>query len=248
MAGYSSFAGYYDQLTQNVDYKARATYFSELIRLYQPATELVLDLACGTGSLSVELAALGYNMTAADGSADMLSFAMQKAAEREADILFLCQPMERLDLYGTVDTAICALDSLNHLNKSQLLRALERLQLFVAPGGLFIFDVNTVYKHRNILADNCFVYELDDLFCVWQNSLLTEDAVEVSLDFFVQQSGSSYRRESECFREYIYPEEFLRNVLADNSFEVLDIFAEDSTNPPKADSQRLVYVARRLGE
>ena len=185
-------------------------------------------------------------MTAADSSAEMLSVAMQKAAAHEADILFLCQPMERLDLYGTMDTAICALDSFNHLSKAQLCKALARLKLFIAPGGLLLFDVNTAYKHRSILADNSFVYELDDLFCVWQNSLLADDTIEIALDFFIQQNGSVYKRESECFREHLHSEELLRSLLAENAFEVLDIFEADTTAPPKADSQRLVYAARRL--
>jgi len=246
MSGYSSFANYYDQLTQNVNYKARAKYFDSLIKLYHPEAELVLDLACGTGSLSIELAALGYNMTAADSSSEMLSVAMPKAAENKADILFLCQSMEHLDLYGTVDAAVCALDSFNHLNKSQLCKTLKRLNLFIAPNGLLIFDVNTVYKHRHILANNSFIYELDDLFCVWQNNLLAEDTVEISLDFFIWQHNNTYKRESECFREYIHSEEFLQGLLTDNGFEVLDIFAEDSKNSPKPDTQRLVYVARRI--
>ena len=98
----------------------------------------------------------------------MLSVARQKAAESGLDLLFLCQKMQKLDLYGTVDTVICALDSINHLTlEKDVQAAFDRVSLFLNPGGWFLFDVNTVYKHRYVLADNVFLYDTDEVYCVW---------------------------------------------------------------------------------
>ena len=144
---YASFAQYYDSLTHNVEYARRADYLCTLLAHLGHAPGLTLDLACGTGSLTVELAKRGMDIYGIDGSADMLSVARQKAAESGLDLLFLCQKMQKLDLYGTVDTVICALDSINHLTlEKDVQTAFDRVSLFMNPGGWFLFDVNTVYK------------------------------------------------------------------------------------------------------
>ena len=193
---YQSFAAYYDRLIGNeIDYRARARYFDTLIRRYAdtPEQNLLLDLACGTGSLSVELSAIGYDVIGVDASADMLA---EAAAKGRGKILFLCQAFDTLDLYGTVGAVVCALDSLNHITDAAALEAaFARVALFTAPGGVFVFDVNTPYKHREILANNTFVYDLGDLFCVWQNTTNASLVTEITLDFFLQ-SGACYTRES----------------------------------------------------
>ena len=186
---YQAFASYYDRLIGNeVDYRARARYFDALIRRYAdtPEQNLLLDLACGTGSLSVELSAIGYDVIGVDASAEMLA---EAAAKGRGKILFLCQAFDTLDLYGTVGAVVCALDSLNHITDAAALEAaFARVALFTAPGGVFVFDVNTPYKHREILADNTFVYDLGDLFCVWQNTTDASLQTEIALDFFLRLS------------------------------------------------------------
>ncbi|MBC8569558.1 class I SAM-dependent DNA methyltransferase [Zongyangia hominis] len=243
---YHSFASYYDRLTWDVDYPGRAAYFHALFERFQTRkVELLLDLACGTGSLSMELAKLGYDVIAVDGSEDMLSEAMEKN-DGAYPILFLCQQMEELDLYGTIDGAVCALDSLNHVtDPEKVRRILDKVSLFMNPGGIFIFDVNTVYKHREVLSESTFVYEDDDLYCVWQNGPMDEDhCVEIALDFF-SFNGESYDRESECFKERAYPPEELEGWLQKAGMEVLGIFGDDTLEPPKADAQRLIFVTRK---
>ena len=244
MAAYGAFARHYDALTKNVGYKARAAYFDGIIRDYAPGAKLLLDLACGTGSLSFEMAALGYEVIGVDSSPDMLSIAAQKNTG-ERPLMFLCQKMQRLDLYGTVDAAVCALDSINHLTEQQLSETLGRLGLFVAPGGVFVFDANTRCKHRKVLGANCFVYEHDDVYCVWQNNLLADDAVAITLDFFEGSGAGPYKRIREQFREYIHEVKTLRGMLDDSGFELLKTFEADTKNPPTDNSERVVYVARR---
>lgn len=185
MSEYSFFARFYDELTQNVDYERRAEHFSALLLSYGIKSGTVLDLACGTGTLTSLISARGYDMIGVDSSPDMLSQAQNRAFEEGQNILFLCQQMQALDLFGKIDAALCTLDSINHLTEPDDVReTFRRLGTFIRPGGMFIFDVNTIYKHREILADNSFVYEYPDVFCVWQNSLDEEtDTVDIMLDF-----------------------------------------------------------------
>ncbi|WP_040197704.1 class I SAM-dependent DNA methyltransferase [Candidatus Soleaferrea massiliensis] len=243
MSQYHKFAEYYDLLTADVDYKSRAGYFNRIIRQHLPDAKLLLDLGCGTGSLSVELAACGYDVIGIDASEEMLSKAMQKSPP---EILYLCQDMREIDLYGTIDAAVCALDSINHLeDEEDVLDTFQGVSLFSNPGALFVFDVNTPYKHREVLADNSFVYETDAVFCTWQNTYHQEDdVVEIDLDFF-EPDGQCYRRYSEYFCERAYQPEQLEMLLEKAGFELLHIHHEDSLDEPKPDSERLIFVARK---
>lgn len=242
---YDVFAAYYDRLTENVDYAARAAYFDSLIREHMAVDDgtIVLDLGCGTGSLTAELAARGYDMIGADGSGAMLSAAMGKGGGR---VQYICQDFTALDLYGTVDAAVCALDSLNHLASEEALdETFRRVALFTTPGGLFLFDVNTAYKHRCILADNVFVYDLEDVYCVWQNFTDGEPPrTEILLDFFIP-GKNGYTRRQERFQERVWPDETLERLLKKHGYEVLAVYAGDTRRPLDKTDQRAVYVARK---
>lgn len=251
MSGYGAFARYYDALTENIDYRGRAAYFDALARRHAPGLRggLLLDLACGTGNLSFALADLGYEVIGVDASAEMLAEASRKAAEyRGKPVLFLRQSMTRLDLYGTVDITVCALDSLNHLpGERALAAAFGKVALFTAPGGLFLFDVNTAYKHREVLADNVYVYEPEGLFCVWRNACDPADGrVEIALDFFEEQSTGGYLRSAERFTERLFSHATLERLLAEKGFALQAVYGDDSFDPPGEKTQRAVYVASRL--
>ena len=222
MSGYGRFACYYDKLTENVDYGKIAARCHELIKRYSSEHEVVLDLACGTGSLSEALARLDYDVVGVDLSDQMLEEAMDKRYESGLNIQYLMQDMTELDLYGAVDAVVCVLDSINHLENEEAVRkTFECVSKFTCDGGLFIFDVNTVYKHRVILADNAFCYDLDGLFCAWQNELNDDDSVSIYLDFFEEQEDGSYCRFSEDFTEKIYTDEFLSELVKSNDFELI---------------------------
>lgn len=246
MAAYSDFARFYDLLTGDVEYSRRADYFLKLSEHVGHRPKLALDLACGTGSFTLELFRRGVDVYGVDASVEMLSEARQKCSDAGADILFLCQEMQALDLYGTVDTAFCTLDSLNHLSgRAELLAAMKQVQFFMDPGGWFFFDMNTPYKHKEVLGGNTFVYEFDDLFCVWQNAYTKEEhEVEIVIDFF-EQVGDLYERSSEQFSERAYEADVVRALLKEAGFDRVEVFDELTFDPPRADSQRLVYAARK---
>ena len=247
MSAYTaSFADFYDALTETVEYPRRAAYFDAILKKYGNGDPLLLDLACGTGSLSIEMAKLGYDVIGVDGSYDMLAIAREKAAEGGQDILFLCQMMQKLDLFGTIDGAVCCLDSINHVTSpADVRRIFQRVSLFLNDGGVFVFDANTIWKHREILGNQPFVYDTDDVFCVWQNEYEENNqTVAIHLDFFEREDDHYFRRE-EDFSERAYAQEELCAWLDEAGLEVVGVFDELSEEAPREDSQRLVYVARK---
>jgi ubiquinone/menaquinone biosynthesis C-methylase UbiE len=247
MSSYGIFADFYDALTLNVDYKARAEYIVNTLESLGHNMGLTLDLACGTGKLTVELKKLGVDVYGADASADMLSFARENAVENNLDILFLCQKMQELDLYGTVDTCVCTLDSINHMTDiNDVKKTFERVSLFLNKGGYFLFDVNTVYKHKNILGNNTFVYDLDEVYCAWENSLKENNEVEIDINFFVPK-GSLYERYEEHFSERAYTDNEITSMLEDTGFEVIKRLGDMSAEFPKEDEQRVIYIAKKKG-
>lgn len=245
MSGYADFAAFYDRLTDDVGYPQRAAYLAGLLAENGVAKGAVLDLACGTGSLTLELSKCGYEMIGVDISPDMLCAAREKCAGE--DVLFLCQPMEALDLYGTVNAAICTLDSLNHVTDPDVLREVfRRVALFLEPGGLFLFDVNTPYKHRAVLGDHIFVYDLEGLYCVWQNAYdPQDDTVEITLDFFAEETDGSYARYGEQFTERAYTHEAICALLRDTGLALLGCYAEMARTPPREDTQRTIYLVKK---
>ena len=247
MSGYSAFARYYDQLTANINYRKRAEYFHEIIRRNKTTRDsILLDLACGTGSISEEMARLGYDVIGVDNSDEMLGMAIEKKFDSGAAIQYLCQDMRNIDMFGTIDITICALDSINHLScEDDVRKVFGRVALFAEPQGLFIFDVNTLYKHRRILADNTFTYETEDVYCVWENTLDPEtDEVKMHLEFFERTENDMYIRSSDDFSEYAYSEELIEQLLDDAGLELIGKYGDDTFLPPTETSQRIVYVAR----
>lgn len=245
MSGYSSLAMVYDRLME-VDYSERADYLLSLFSLHGGKYGTLLDLACGSGSLTLELIDRGCDMVAVDGSEDMLAAAMEKAADAGAEALWLCQDMTELDLYGTVEGAVCTLDSLNHLpSPAAVEEVLRRLSLFVEPKGLLIFDVNTPYKHREVLGDTAFVFEEEDFFCTWRNRYTARDnKVTMLLDIFAEQEDGSYARFEDEIVERAYSLKKWEEMLAAAQFTPLAVYGDLTTEAPSKTEERWVIVAR----
>ena len=245
---YENFAAVYDALQTDVDYNARAEYLTEVFKKYDRLPTLLLDVACGTGGFSYLFAEKGIDVIGADPSPEMLDIAREKFAEAGKDVLLLCQSAEELDLYGTVDGAICCLDSLNHIiDEDEFKRSVARIALFLEPERLFVFDVNTEHKHKNILSGTTFAVETEDVFCVWQNSECDEDGiVDISLDFFRKTEDGLYERSSEDFSERAYSFEFIEKCIAEAGLEVVAVLGDMSFDAPKYDEERVFYVTRRV--
>ena len=247
MSGYSYFSYYYDILTRNIDYKKQYEYFCKLISKLGSHPGLLLDLACGTGSLSLEFAKNNVDVIAIDSSVDMLSIAKQKAIESDVDILFVCQEMQNFYLHDNVDTIICSLDSINHLDgiedvKKTFLSCYKALK----RDGILIFDVNTIYKNKEVLGDNTFIYDTDEVYCIWQNYFEdTTNTDDIFLDFFVRE-GDRYYKESEEFAECAYELCDLKNILDGINLKVLNIYNYMTFEPVTKTSEKAVFVCKKL--
>lgn len=244
--GYESFARFYDALTDNVGYDKIAQLVHTLVQKHADYKEVILDLACGTGTLSEKLAQKGYDVVGVDNSPEMLDAAQQRLDGKELPVTLLLQDMTELDLYGAVDCTVCLLDSLNHLNnKQQLQKAFERVSMFTCDGGLFVFDVNTEYKHRQVLANNAFNFDKQDFFCAWQNELSDNGDVHIYLDFFSKDKDGRYTRYSDDFTEILFDDDFIQRELARNGFELIGKYDDFSLEPIKETSQRVLWVCKK---
>lgn len=244
---YRDFASVYDRLMSDVDYSSRTEYILKLFKKFGEQPSLLLDLACGTGGFSKEFAKRGIEVIGVDMSEDMLSVARETGVDANLDILYLCQKAEELDLYGTVDGAICCMDSINHItDKKVLASAFKKVSLFLEPQKLFIFDVNTVFKHEKILGDNTFVLENEDVYCVWQNEYdKKHHQTHISLDFFTKD-GENYQRSGEEFCERAYTDGELEKMLKSAGFMVEAVFGDMTLKAPKENAERKFFVCRKI--
>ncbi len=215
---YGPLAGWYDRLTEDVPYDRFADLYEAEFAREGGKFRLLLDLCCGTGTLTCLLARRGYELIGVDASVDMLIQARANAAGLEVPPLFLCQEAAELDLYGTVDAAVCSLDGLNYIPPEELDRVFARLRLFVRPGGLFLFDLRTPDFLRSLDGET-FVDETEDLLCLWRADFDAGDSCLVyGMDLFTRQ-GSLWKRESEEHVEYAHELSFVTGLLEKNGFD-----------------------------
>lgn len=248
---YNNFSYYYDDLTKNVDYKKRASYFHEIIKKFNGNTlGILLDLACGTGSISEEMAKLGYDVIGTDISEGMLNIALDKKFDSGLNIQYLKQDMRNLDMFGTIDNTLCVLDSLNHLpTLEDIKQTFSKVSLFAEPNGLFIFDMNTPYKHREVLSNNAYIYETDNVFCAWENYYNQDsknNQVDITLNFFEYGENDSYQRYTEEFSEWAYNIQDILNILDSVGLKLLAMYDDDTFNPVHEKSERIIFVARKV--
>jgi ubiquinone/menaquinone biosynthesis C-methylase UbiE len=246
MTSYGIFAKYYDRLMQDVDYAARADYLCAVFKKHNLSGNALLDLACGTGNISFLLAKSGFDVIGVDASPEMLSHAMVKADAAAQNPIFICQDMRSLDLYGTVNAAVCVLDGINHLpSREAVLCTFKGVSLFLEPGGLFVFDLNTPYKLAHILSNNTFVYDYDDLYCIWQNSYNQKTKTcRFDLTFFEKYENTYYRNE-ESFSERAYSTAQIKNLLNASGLSLEAVYDDAGFLEPTGKSERLLYVARK---
>ncbi len=248
--GYSVLARVYDKLNGDVNYPAWVDYIEECFARYMTKKpELVLDLGCGTGKVTLELANRGYDMTGLDLSPDMLSQAYSAAFDAEINgVLFLEGDMRDFELYGTVGAVVCCLDGINHLlDPDDVKSCFSLVHNYLDPDGLFVFDVNTPYKFKNIYGDNDYVLEEDGAVCAWRNRL-SEDGVQCDFHLTVFERGRTglYRRHDGVQSERCYGEEELREYLSFSGFEVCGIFDALSFDSPSSVCERWHVIAKAI--
>lgn len=240
MSCYDALAPWYDRLTGDVPYSAIADLYEAEFAADGGEFRLLLDLCCGTGSMTWELAGRGYELIAADRSADMLTQAQGKQRAVAVPPLFLCQSAEALDLYGTVDAAVCCLDGLNYIPPDTLAEVFRRLHLFIRPGGLFLFDIRTPAFLRG-LDGQVFVDETEDVLCLWRADY--EEALGAliyGMDLFTRR-GRLWARSGEEHIEYAHAPQTLQALLEQAGFRGVRFRADG----PQGDAGRLFIIAKR---
>ena len=244
MSAYETLAACYDELTYDIPYEKNLTFFERLCARTHIRPQTVLDLACGTGSLSVLLAQRGYRVIGADLSEDMLAEAEQKAqALSDNRPFFICQSMQRLRLAEPVDAVICALDSLNYLQKpADCRKTFQRVSQALTPGGIFVFDINTPYKLRG-LDGQVFLDENDESYCVWRAEFDEEEnCCYYGIDLF-RRRGALWARSFEQHCEYAYDPDTLEQWLREAGFARVECFGDRTLTPPGPDEQRMYFAA-----
>lgn len=242
---YEELSNVYDILTADAQYDKRYSYLKELFKKFDRMPKLLLDLACGTGSFSRRFANDGVSVIGADSSPEMLSIAASKDCK---DILYICQKAQELELYGTVDGAICCLDSLNHITDyGDFCTALKKVSMFLEKDRLFIFDVNTLFKHREVLGNNTIVKEEENAVCIWQNELLNDEkTVNIYLDLFKEEENGLYSRSFDFINERAYTEDEIENALNEANLKKIEIFGEFTYEKPSFDCERAVYITKKI--
>ena len=250
MSSYDALAGSYDTLMADGSYRKRADFLEKLFRKSKIPVRSVLDLACGTGTIACLLAERGYQVTATDGSEEMLTQAVSKAAVLEGRApLFLHQSMPRLRLIEPVDTVISTLDSLNYLTRERDLReTFCRVFRWLRPGGAFLFDVNTPYKLRR-MDRQMYMDETEESFCVWRTFFSERTKVcTYQVDLFRLNEEGAWDRDFEEHRERAWTETELRTFLTDAGFEQITFTGDLTSHPPKAEADRWIVRAVRPEE
>ena len=220
LSPYASLARWYDAFTADVPYQAFADYYEGLLRREGRERLTLLDLCCGTGSLTLPLAERGHELIGVDRSPEMLALARSKAEALPLRVqpLFLCQAAEELDLYGTVEGALCCLDGMNYLPPEDLPEVFHRLHLFLEPGAVFAFDLQSPERLRS-LDGGTFVDETEDALCLWRGEFdETENALFYGMDIFSRTPEGLWRRTEEEHIEYAHDPAALRAALEGAGF------------------------------
>jgi SAM-dependent methyltransferase len=244
---YTRFADIYDRLTLDIPYSEWADYLQSAFLKFGLKPGLVLELGCGTGNMTIELAKRGYEMIALDVSEEMLAKAYNKAVENGLDILFINQDMREFELYGTVDAVICLLDSINYiLSLSDLCKVFNLVYNYLNPGGLFIFDLNTPYKHEHVLGQKVF-YEIgEDIVWLWKNNYDSKEKCSTfDMTFFVKNKDGLYERFDEIHKERAFSREEILACLKRSGLKFVGDYGELSFNNPKENQERIFYIARK---
>ncbi len=248
MEQYSQLYSVYDALNESFDYDNLADFLNNIIKENEKTnTALVLDLACGTGKLTFKLRERGYDMTGIDLSSGMLSMAQEYAINNGInDVLFLCQDMTEFELYGTVDACVCTLDSINYLTKiSDVKKCFSLVHNYLIPDGVFVFDINTPYRFKEVYGNNDFILENDGSLCAWQNEYNDKTKIcKFYLSIFEEQVNGSYVRFDEIQKEKCYSKKQICNALLECGFEILTIYGDTNKKDSEDTDEKWYFVAR----
>ena len=251
MDAYTSFAAVYDTFMDNIPYEEWKSYLEELLKEYGVQDGLVLDLGCGTGTMTELLAADGYDMIGVDNSEEMLEIAREKQIKSGHEILYLLQDMREFELYGTVGAVFSICDSLNYITEPEELKQVFRwVNNYLDPGGIFIFDFNTEYKYREVLGDQTIAESREDCSFIWDNYYYEEERInEYELSLFIREGDSElYRKYQETHFQKAYDLETMKRLITQSGLEYITAYDAFTKEAPTRVSERIYVIARERGK
>lgn len=266
---YTSFARVYDTFMDNVPYQEWADFLDTVLQKYgcfgknltaNPLqdTEMeqallsernsVLDLGCGTGTLTELLADKGYDMIGIDNAEEMLEIAMEKRMQSGKDILYLLQDMREFELYGTVGAVISVCDSLNYiLDEEDMQKVFDLVNNYLYPGGIFVFDFNTVYKYETVIGDTTIAENREECSFIWDNYYHDEERInEYDLTIFVEEEEELFRRFSETHYQKGYTLDEMKQFVKKAGLEFVTAMDADTHEAVTDESERIYVVAREM--
>lgn len=288
MQAYTGFAQVYDIFMDNVPYDEWTNYLVGLLKEYGLHSGLVLELGCGTGSITRRLAAKGFDMIGVDISEEMLEIAREIEYNRDFDcseefiegnelpersnILYLQQDMREFELYGTVSAVVSICDSMNYITSEEdLLKVFQLVNNYLDGGGIFIFDMNTVHKYKDILGDNTIAENREDCSFIWDNYYYEDKMInEYDVTIFVKvdeevedeveadkkealnegheknrdSSVSLYEKYEELHYQKAYTIDTVIRLIEKAGMEFVTVYDAFTHNPPDEKSERVYFVAR----
>ena len=250
MEAYGKFAQVYDLFMDNVDYEGWADCLEKHLKEEGIEDGLVLELGCGTGTMTGLLARRGYDMIGVDNSEEMLAEAMEKKVEDGLDILYLLQDMQEFELYGTVRAAVSVCDSLNYITeKEELLQVFRLVNNYLDPGGIFLFDMNTVHKYRDILGDDTIAENRDEGSFIWENSYDPDTGLNIyELAVFLPREDGLYEKCEELHCQRAYEQADIEALIREAGMEIVGVYDAYTDKPASPDSERLLFIAREHGK
>lgn len=250
MEQYTNFAKVYDLFMDNVPYDKWVERIRDILHKENIFDGLICDLGCGTGAITERLANIGYDMIGIDNSYDMLDIAMEKKYASGNDILYLCQDMREFELYGTVRAIVSGCDSLNYIQDlSGLEEVFSLVNNYLDPGGLFIFDMNTVYKYQNILRENTFSEVRDQAAFIWENTYDNNKRInEYDLNLFIKLENDIYKRFEERHVQRAYTFDEIVSAINSSNMQLEKYLDADTYGDLRENTERILFIAREKGK
>lgn len=251
MESYSGFASVYDLFMDDTPYEEWGTFVEQSLKEYGIREGLVLDLGCGTGTLTEYLAKAGYDMIGVDNSYDMLDIAMHKKEVSGLDILYLCQDMRAFELYGTVAAVISICDSINYITEpEELLTVFRLVNNYLDPKGIFVFDFNTEYKYREVIGDTVIAENREEGSFIWENIYDEESRInEYDLTIFKPADRSGlFEKIEEVHYQRGYTLEEIKHLIGQAGMVFEKALDADTRGEVGEQSERIYVFAREQGK
>lgn len=248
MDQYRNFAYIYDELMDDVDYNKWIEYIEDIIKNEQAEVQNILELACGTGNMTIPLTKKGYDIAGIDISAEMLEVAMKKAEKENVQLVLLQQDIAELEFdMEDLDCVLCACDGFNYLTYDDDLEyVFSKVYEILKENGIFIFDISSYYKISKILGNNTFTEKREDTVYMWQNYFdPEEDLVDMELTFFVKNKEGTFDRFDEVHQQRAYVTDDIIEKLNDSGFKSVKAYGDFTFEKPKKDAERVFFVARK---